>query len=243
MRISEFIEKSNAAQSPEEVFDLFAKAVGEYGYDRVLFGAATPAAQAALAKDDLKVAVALKVPEDWFKYYFEKSYGEIDPVLLLAPCRTMPFLWSDVLKNEHLSPKQKQLLQESNEAGLHNGLSIPIHGPQGESYVVSLAAQDKAESTRNDIGVLHILATQFHLAYSQIARKSVDSPAGFHLTERERECLAWAARGKSAWATSMILGVSEHTVNFHMKSAMKKMGTTNRVTAVVSAIQTGLIPL
>ena len=62
MRISEFIEKSNAAQSAEEAFDLFAKAVGEYGYDRVLFGAATPAAQAALAKDDLKVAVALKVP-------------------------------------------------------------------------------------------------------------------------------------------------------------------------------------
>jgi LuxR family quorum-sensing system transcriptional regulator CciR len=61
------------------------------------------------------------------------------------------------------------------------------------------------------------------------------------LTERERECLSWSAQGKSAWATSMILGVSENTVNFHLKSAMRKLGTTNRVQAVAIAVRAGLI--
>jgi LuxR family quorum-sensing system transcriptional regulator CciR len=106
---------------------------------------------------------------------------------------------------------------------------------------VSLATDTAEHHNGEALGTLQVLAIQFQLAYSQMARGQPETQAKFHLTERERECLAWTARGKSAWAISMILGVSEHTVNFHMKSAMKKMGTTNRVSAVVSAIQSGLI--
>lgn len=39
----------------------------------------------------------------------------------------------------------------------------------------------------------------------------------------------------------MILGVSENTVNFHLKSGMRKLGTTNRVQAVAIAVRAGLI--
>lgn len=241
MRISDFIERSNAAGSPEDVFDLFGQAVSQFGYSRVAFGAVTPAAQEALALGNLKPAVALNYPEDWVTRYFEKRYQEIDPVVLLASTRTTPMVWSQLMMGEDLSPKQKRMFSESREAGLHNGLSIPVHGPLGESYVVSLATDTTECDDGACVGELQVLAIQFQLAYSHIARQQPEVQAGFHLTERERECLAWTARGKSAWAIGMILAVSEHTVNFHLKSAMKKMGTTNRVTAVVSAIQIGLI--
>ncbi len=241
MRISDFIERSNAAESSEDVFDLFGQAVSQFGYNRVAFGAVTPAAQEVLALGDLKPAIALNYPDDWVTRYFEKRYQEIDPVVLLAPSRSTPMVWSNLLAGENLSPKQKKMFAESREAGLNNGLSIPVHGPLGESYVVSLATDTTECDNGPCLGTLQVLAIQFQLAYSQVARLQPETPAGFHLTERERECLAWTSRGKSAWAIGMILGVSEHTVNFHLKSAMKKMGTTNRVTAVVSAIQTGLI--
>lgn len=52
------------------------------------------------------------------------------------------------------------------------------------------------------------------------------------LTPRERECLKWAAKGKSCWATGIILKISEHTVHFHRKQAMTKLGTTNVMCAV-----------
>jgi len=39
----------------------------------------------------------------------------------------------------------------------------------------------------------------------------------------------------------MILGLSEQTINAYMKSAMKKLNASNRVSAVVCAIQLGLI--
>jgi LuxR family quorum-sensing system transcriptional regulator CciR len=61
------------------------------------------------------------------------------------------------------------------------------------------------------------------------------------LSQREAEVLLWTARGKSASSISIILGLSENTVNFYVKNAMRKLGTTNRVVAVVLAVRLGLI--
>jgi LuxR family quorum-sensing system transcriptional regulator CciR len=61
------------------------------------------------------------------------------------------------------------------------------------------------------------------------------------LSDREKECLGWAAAGKSSWDIAVILSISENTVNFHVKNAMKKLGAARRTLAVVKAINLGLI--
>jgi LuxR family transcriptional regulator, activator of conjugal transfer of Ti plasmids len=60
-------------------------------------------------------------------------------------------------------------------------------------------------------------------------------------TRRERECLEWVARGKSSWDISIILNISENTVNFHLKNTMKKLGASRRSVAAIRAIELGLI--
>ncbi|WP_439099841.1 response regulator transcription factor [Bradyrhizobium yuanmingense] len=61
------------------------------------------------------------------------------------------------------------------------------------------------------------------------------------LSEREKQCLRWIERGKSSWAIGVILNVSENTVNFHVKNAMRKLETTSRTQCVVKARRLGLI--
>ncbi|RXH37072.1 LuxR family transcriptional regulator [Bradyrhizobium zhanjiangense] len=61
------------------------------------------------------------------------------------------------------------------------------------------------------------------------------------LSERERQCLRWVEEGKSSWAIGVILKVSENTVNFHVKNAMRKLGTTSRTQCVVKARRQRLI--
>ncbi|AWO88990.1 MULTISPECIES: response regulator transcription factor [Bradyrhizobium] len=61
------------------------------------------------------------------------------------------------------------------------------------------------------------------------------------LSERERQCLRWVEKGKSSWAIAVILGVSENTVNFHVKNAMRKLETTSRTQCVVKARRLGLL--
>ncbi|KYK49928.1 helix-turn-helix transcriptional regulator [Bradyrhizobium liaoningense] len=61
------------------------------------------------------------------------------------------------------------------------------------------------------------------------------------LSERERQCLRWVEEGKSSWAIGVILKVSENTVNFHVKNAMRKLETSSRTQCVVKARRQRLI--
>lgn len=63
----------------------------------------------------------------------------------------------------------------------------------------------------------------------------------FCLSQREKEILFWLAEGKSNWDVSVILGISERTIRFHIKNVMKKLNAVNRTHAVAIAICEKLI--
>jgi DNA-binding CsgD family transcriptional regulator len=65
-----------------------------------------------------------------------------------------------------------------------------------------------------------------------------DQPA---LTPRERDSLALVADGKTDWEISVIFGVSEATVRFHVDNARRKLGAVNRAQAIARLASRGLI--
>jgi DNA-binding CsgD family transcriptional regulator len=69
----------------------------------------------------------------------------------------------------------------------------------------------------------------------------MDEGDGDVLTVREKECLKWAADGKSAWEIGNILHISDRTVNFHLNNKVQKLGVTNRQHAVAKATLKGII--
>ena len=67
--------------------------------------------------------------------------------------------------------------------------------------------------------------------------------AGKRLTSQELECLRWCKEGKTNWEIGEILTISEKTVEFHLSNSMRKLGASNRITAVIVGIKEGLIQL
>lgn len=63
------------------------------------------------------------------------------------------------------------------------------------------------------------------------------------LTERENEVLQLLAQGLANKQIAHQLGISEHTVKFHVSSIYAKLGATNRAEAVRQGIVTGLVIL
>jgi LuxR family quorum-sensing system transcriptional regulator CciR len=61
------------------------------------------------------------------------------------------------------------------------------------------------------------------------------------LTDRQRDCVVWAARGKSDWEIAQILGISHETVIQHLKQARERYGVTKRTMLAVSALFDGTI--
>jgi DNA-binding NarL/FixJ family response regulator len=68
-------------------------------------------------------------------------------------------------------------------------------------------------------------------------------PVTESLTQREVQVLRAVAAGQTNKAIALKLGISEHTVKFHLGSAMSKLGAASRAEAVATAIQRGLISL
>jgi len=69
------------------------------------------------------------------------------------------------------------------------------------------------------------------------------SSADEQISTRERECLQWAAQGKTSWEMSQILNVSESTIIYHLRNATKKLDAANRMHAVVKAVKAELIEI
>ena len=67
-----------------------------------------------------------------------------------------------------------------------------------------------------------------------------DGPAP-SLTPRESEVLRQVAAGQTNKSIALKLGISEHTVKFHLGSAMTKLAAASRAEAVAIAIRRGLI--
>ncbi|MGA8172884.1 MAG: response regulator [Methylocystis sp.] len=88
-----------------------------------------------------------------------------------------------------------------------------------------------------DFGLLHAI---INARIKNVARMN-PWPSRRDLNDREIEALMWAARGKTSEEISLIMSISERTVNFHLNNARDKLGVATRIQAVVQATIAGFI--
>lgn len=109
--------------------------------------------------------------------------------------------------------------------------------PSGKKRYIALISTnqtdtlDLAELRRLQMGLCHLLS----------GYKTIASPVGEPLSERERECLYWVSEGKTADEVSLIINVSSNTVNSYVAHAIHKLAAKNRAMAIATAIRNGLI--
>ncbi len=72
---------------------------------------------------------------------------------------------------------------------------------------------------------------------------NVDTAVQSPLTDREEEVLALLSRGMANKQIAASLGISEHTIKFHVSSIYSKLNVTNRTEAVREGLRGGWITL
>lgn len=232
--IGELVATWGQAEGTDQIFDLFKGAVGEYGYDRITY-LAMPSPGAGE-----ETAFETTYPEIWITHYLRQGYRNFDPVLDYTVGARTPFTWAALENDFVIGKRQRRILSEAREAGLHDGITIPLHGPYGELSAINMARAKPGEVDEQVIQTCNLLAQHFHCVYSAQSRQT-DETARPDLTHREREVLLWCVKGKSNWAIGEILNISEHSVKFHMQNVYAKLGTNSRISAVVKAIRMGLL--
>jgi DNA-binding CsgD family transcriptional regulator len=126
------------------------------------------------------------------------------------------------------------------------GIAVPVRLAAGQTGYVSWCSRKGLHRTRNGqarLGSMFFISHTFIRQAERLLARENDRAGADRLTARERECLAWAARGKSEEEIAMIIQRSRGTVHFHLRNASIKLNAGNRTHAVAIACTRGLISL
>jgi two-component system, NarL family, response regulator YdfI len=91
--------------------------------------------------------------------------------------------------------------------------------------------------------VLHPDVTGFLVPLLASSARASEEPRGEPLTPREVEVLSLLAEGAGNKLIAHRLGISEHTVKFHVGSILAKLNASSRTEAVTLGVRQGLILL
>jgi DNA-binding CsgD family transcriptional regulator len=238
LKLLELIHETVASDSVEEFTSLFPK-IGElFPFE---YAIATLGRRDSTDKNDLVHGLNISFPKEWMKEYLSRNYFQVDAII------RENFSTYEV---QNWSVKRKELCRdkEITSLGLDFGLrECWTHGSKPlakENYgsMFCFAGKTMKQDGRT-AAILEFLIPHLHIALTHIFGKKRQETGNILLSSREKEILDWLKQGKSSWEISVILGISERTVNFHVNNVMRKLDTSKRQQAVAVAVRLGLIDI
>jgi LuxR family quorum-sensing transcriptional regulator LasR len=180
--------------------------------------------------------------EAWRVHCAEHRLEGCDPTRTAATVSEPLVDWAD-LPRDRL--KVRRLLRDFQDFQLgRHGLTALHRGHLGDRSLLTLTSDvtDRRWVTlRGEIASAvamihptlhrHVLRTRF----------DIDGAVLVRLTPRERECLGWAAHGRTSKQIGDVLGLTPATVNFFIEAAVQKLAASNRAHAAAKAVALGLI--
>ncbi|MBD8163283.1 transcriptional regulator SdiA [Erwinia persicina] len=177
-------------------------------------------------------------PKKWVEYYLQEDFARSDPVLKKCFLPGVVWQWQAVEAGDG-----QRVLDAAREHGICQGISCSVLANNRAVGILSLST---ASSSKNRALTPEIeLKLQYISELAMTALITMNdismSIARLELSEREREILKWTAEGKTSAEISLILSISENTVNFHQKNMQKRFNAPNKTQVASYAAAIGLI--
>lgn len=178
-------------------------------------------------------------PLEWLAIVRERDQ-RLDPVLRAAERASSGFTWDSIESTMKLTPQDKALLQEARDHGIGKGFTVPNHVP-GELFGSShFAVREGQPFPAASVPAAQALGNfAFEAARRLLAERAIPSeeyvvPAP--LSDRQRECLLFVARGKSDSVIAQLLDIRPKTVNEHIEAAKRRYAVASRSQLLVRAL-------
>ena len=205
------------------------------------------------------------LPTDFLIGYRDNKLLTVDACVARARRSNVPFTWTDVPINRYQGVRKsgaQKTMEFAYDHGYREGFVVPFHFSDSIGRVnSSLIVFFWSDNIKRFRFMISRKKFDLHIIMIYWAQRAVDivgeayrdgarfSGRGFPfegdeaLSDREREVLSWAARGKSAIDTSEIMKLSEETIKTHIRNAVTKLRANNKTHAVTKAIYLGMIDL
>ena len=230
-RALDFVDAIEASATGASVISQFEKMIGDLGFHAYIM-AGIPAPGQTLAE----MMVANGWPAEWFELYNRENLSAVDPVPRHCFNTLNPFEWKDVPYDRERDVAAHNVMMRAREFRFHEGFCIPIHYDDATGAISMAGERPYLDAETKS--ALHLMGVFTHGRLRALARPGSPAPSvsGRRLSKTEAEVLRWAARGKTAWETSQILGIFERNVRWHLEEAQRKLMAPNKTATVARAL-------
>jgi LuxR family transcriptional regulator, activator of conjugal transfer of Ti plasmids len=185
-------------------------------------------------------------PKSWTGRYFDLRYQHIDPVVRRARQQHDLFSWGGALPRAAGNCEQRRFFEEAQTFGIRSGITVPIRGGFGRFAAFTLATSEPSGQSEHLLAkardIVQLAGIYFHShASTRLGRPAVQGAKTTILTQREQQCLTWAAEGKTVADTAILLDISSRTVVFHLENVRRKLGAISMPQCIAVAMRCGLL--
>lgn len=180
-------------------------------------------------------------PKDWAEYFDAHGLGSSDPVHRASHLTGVGFAWSKLPGLIELTPRDHEILALARRNGIGDGFTVPAHIPGESNGSCSFATHADLEIRPDKLPIAQLVGAFAFEAARRLWRMRGAVAPPRPLTDRQRDCVLWAARGKTDWEIAKILGISQETVINHLRHARERYGVTKRTMLAVAALFDGTI--
>ncbi|WP_440980764.1 helix-turn-helix transcriptional regulator [Shinella sumterensis] len=234
--ISNFLSSALASKHPPDVSTIMSRTCKRFGFLHATLYVMSR------GRDGGTNNLFTTYSPEWVKYYFENDYSRLDPIMRRSLHSILPVNWCSV-KPKTLA--ERRIVGESLEHGVGStGLTAVQRLPSGGISVLTFTSDEQPQHWNRrvkEIAADTVYAACILTDSLRIGNECSALPQP--LTSRECEVLQWAARGKSAWETGRILGISRRTVEFHIGNCCEKLNTVSKTQAISKALTQRVISL
>lgn len=235
-RLHHFLKEFMGANSVAELVDLLQSATVELGYDCFSL------VQHVDLRGPLENVVALSTyPSEWIKRFVSRGYHRFDPVVATSHRYGAPFNWSLISSVIAMTKRQNRVFIEARRFGIVDGLTVPLHMPGERLATCTFATGKRKNALIEQLATAHVIATFAYQAARHLIQASPRKPWPPPLTDRQIDCVALSAAGKTEWEIAQILSLAPATVHYHLTQAMRRYGVFNRQQLLFHALRDGLI--
>jgi DNA-binding CsgD family transcriptional regulator len=236
LRVAEqFIENARSAPAQEDLYDALIRCCSDMG---VRYFALTH--HIDFGREAGPAIRLHNYPPSWESWFDENGLGRTDPIHRACNLASVGFAWSAVPAMIKLTPDDKIVLDRAYQIGIGEGFTIPASVPGEALGSCSFAVEAGLPFPQELQFVCQLIGAFAFEAARRISgsRRILPDPI---LTDRQRDCVLWAARGKTDWEISVILGIGHETVIQHLKHARERYNVQKRALLAVRALFDGLI--
>jgi LuxR family quorum-sensing system transcriptional regulator CciR len=139
-----------------------------------------------------------------------------------------------------ISTDDQRYMDRALHHGLAEGFTVPNHVPGEVFGSCHFAVRRKGDLPHENLPAAQSLGIFAFEKARQLLRENVESSEEYvvpaPLTQRQRDCLLFAARGKSDSVIADLLNIRPRTVNEHMEAAKRRYSVATRTQLIVRAL-------